>query len=312
MSSFIFASSAGAASSYDQVVNPVNSLTITESADNPLCATNLSASWADEFRSTLSGDMLASFDSRKAWSVSIVYYSEENYARPAAVYINWWEEASLPDTAIFNGNYLLANPTHRGGLSVSWNNGCALHGWSQPNPGSAAIAGYDSMAAQYSMRPFLLYGINVNYPTGYEGKYVPIDITQPIDTPPVDEPPTEEPPTPETPTKKKPSNKETYGPTTHTGTIDCGFKKLKGMMIFQDGVADWATLSNFESEYRATWGYNLTSSSYNISVNCGGQMVNSVGVVDPSTTSGDWICQPGTELPKMLRGWERKGHCVTS
>jgi len=167
------------------------------------------------------------------------------------------------------------------------------------------------------MRPYLIYGINVDYPIDYEGKYITIDITQPIDTPPADEPPTEEPPAEDPPTvtvpiKKKPSNKEVYGPITYTGTIDCGFKKLQGMMIFQDGVAGWATLSNFESEYRATWGYNLTGSTYNISVNCGGQMTNSVGVVDPSTTSGDWMCQPGTKLPRLLRGWERKGYCVLS
>jgi hypothetical protein len=82
-------------------------------------------------------------------------------------------------------------------------------------------------------------------------------------------------------------------PTLYSGTVDCFGENPLAMIIEQDANDGSATLTP-ESLGRATWEYALTSDSYSIAVNCGGTWAYSYGSVYPSTTSGDWVCDPYT------------------
>lgn len=84
-------------------------------------------------------------------------------------------------------------------------------------------------------------------------------------------------------------------PTPYTGTVDCGGETPLLMSMYQPGNWGAATLIS-TSLGRADWSYGLTSSPYSFTVDCGGTLASSAGTVDPTTTSGDWVCDVyGTE-----------------
>jgi hypothetical protein len=75
-----------------------------------------------------------------------------------------------------------------------------------------------------------------------------------------------------------------------TGTVDCGGTETPtGMLIYQWGN-NGAALLTYESTGREYWSYPLTSSNYTFTIICGNDVVGPAGVVDPATTSGDWVC----------------------
>jgi hypothetical protein len=82
-------------------------------------------------------------------------------------------------------------------------------------------------------------------------------------------------------------------PVLYSGTVDCFGETPLAMIIAQDANDGSATLTP-ESLGSATWEYALTSDQYSIAVNCGGTWAYSDGSVSPSTTSGDWVCDPYT------------------
>lgn len=99
------------------------------------------------------------------------------------------------------------------------------------------------------------------YPSGYEGVLIPSEYT---------------PPTPQP----------------YSGTVDCFGNDPQHMLIYQAGNDGAATLT-YESLGRATWEYSLfPDTPYAIVVDCEGTLVNSYGTVIPSSTSGDWVCDP--------------------
>lgn len=101
------------------------------------------------------------------------------------------------------------------------------------------------------------------YPSEYEGELIPSEYV---------------PPTPEP----------------FAGTVDCFGEDLQYMLIYQAGNDGAATLT-YESLARATWEYGLLPDTpYAIVVSCGGALVNSYETAIPSSTSGDWVCDPYT------------------
>lgn len=175
----IFAGGASATSSYDHIVKPVDSLTIVNR--DLSCTMDLSTSWAGNLRDILSGEQLVSFDNREAWAVSLQYDSMENFI-PSAVQVYWWESSDLPDTATFFPSELHVSNAHVAGIYIQhpWAvppGTCSLTGHVvYPSPWGSAIAAYDS-GSSYNLRPFLAYGVDIDYPADYEGEYIPSSYT---------------------------------------------------------------------------------------------------------------------------------------
>lgn len=175
---------ANAASADDQVVSVVDALIIPNTSSATSCGRDLSTTWASEFRNDLSGTNLTSFDNREAWGVSLAYANEGlgGSLIATAVYIYWWEAADLPDTATFKFNdRLVADPTRWGSLSIDWVN-CTVDGSVFSSTSAHSIAAIDPYDSQYYTRPFLLHGISVDYPSGYEGEIIPSTFTPPAPT----------------------------------------------------------------------------------------------------------------------------------
>lgn len=171
LSVIVLAVPASATSAYDNVVTPIDSLVI----GSP-CTRDLSATWSSELRSHLGGADLASFDNRVAWSVTYAHGSEGPGSE--VIYISWWE-AEAPATASFSAipGALMASAPSGAGLLYVDPNDCSVGGWAltpgflayvgatRPGPGPEDINGW--------LRPFELVGVNVDYPSGYEGALVP-------------------------------------------------------------------------------------------------------------------------------------------
>lgn len=102
---------------------------------------------------------------------------------------------------------------------------------------------------------------HLQYPVGYAGDLIPTEYTTPVPVP-------------------------------FAGTVDCFGEDPQSMMIYQYTNNGAATLT-YESLGRATWEYSLLPNTpYAIVVDCDGTLANSYGAVVPSSTSGDWVCDP--------------------
>lgn len=169
--------SARAVSSADLIIKPVDSL-VLRSFDGGSCTIDLTSSWESELRSDLTSEQLASFNNRQAWAVSQGYDSMFDFT-PSYVRVLWWDSSNLPATASFTHNALTQSTAHEGLLSIG--SGCTVSSYVNMSPyWYGSLAAYDSEyngEHRYNVRPFLAHGIDINYPVGYEGEYVPSDNT---------------------------------------------------------------------------------------------------------------------------------------
>lgn len=167
-------STAHASSQYDNVVSSVNSVVVKEGMSS--CTIDVTLTWASDIRSFLNPTQLASFDDKVAWGVSLKEIPGDVFV--ADVY--WWDSQDLPATATFDGNTLKTTPAHTGTLLV-WHNGvaCQMDGYGSSSMSEATVAEYDPDTLTHPMRPFLLYGANISYPTGYEGEQIASSYTPP-------------------------------------------------------------------------------------------------------------------------------------
>ncbi len=185
--SSMLSGTAHATSSYDHVISTVDRLEIVGLPNAALCKIDLSHSWADDFRTFLSGDDLASFDNRVAWSVSVAYADDGYGILPTSIFIYWWELDDLPNEATFTSrvsgsityDQLVApRPTGAGTLEVSWGDCSLIGGALSLSSTNISIATYSSATPVYPPhrdRPFVLYGFDVDYPVGYEGEFIPAE-----------------------------------------------------------------------------------------------------------------------------------------
>lgn len=175
----IISGKASADTIYDDLIAPIGSLVIPNSS-NPSankCGRDLSENWMSEYRKTLNSTELSSFDNRVAWGVSYVH----GYEGPtsSSLYIYWWESGDLPTSIGFNDTYSLnSEATHFGSLTVGTWLDCELVGGTFPfNTAGIATAKPSSADLGGWIQPFVLVGVEIDYPDGYEGKYIPTEYT---------------------------------------------------------------------------------------------------------------------------------------
>jgi hypothetical protein len=164
----VSAGSASAASTADLIVKPTDSLAIVNYDES--CVIDLSTTWAGDFRNFLSGEQLASFDNREAWAVSVWYDSLENF-KPNHVVVYWWDSTNLPATATFTHDALNQSNAQVGYMYIPYDQ-CGLAAYFPSQQWPMPLAQYMG-GSTYNLRPFLAYGVDINYPDGYEGELVP-------------------------------------------------------------------------------------------------------------------------------------------
>lgn len=198
-----------------------------------------------------------------SWAVGVQQH-RMNTGYDAVVYLAW---NSTGGELVFNGGQLATSPMGAKYAQLYMYRdlfgygGCtpAIRAFDAPvalstYPGvdtSTTVNGYYS--SNYFAKEWA-----VTYPSGYAGEYI-----------------RDEPPTPVT--------------TPYTGTINCTDGNPVFMLIYQLGNNGTATLSSVSSG-AANWSYNLTSSPYQATIQCGSTLAASVGTVDPLTSSTDWVC----------------------
>ena len=176
------ADQANAATGYDSAINPVGALRLY---GDPGCdPINLSSTWEKEITSRYTGAELDSFVNRKAWVVTAGYKPGSNVI--SSVSVAWWgpndegavaefSSESIPDKT-FNKLSITSGTTYferfrqsPGQCGVLMNEGLDM----QDGVSLGTEVQPAGSSAYYLERPFEVAGVEISYPTGYEGVYAP-------------------------------------------------------------------------------------------------------------------------------------------
>lgn len=174
---------ARAESDYDLIINPLQSLVFPPvylGVPSTACTKDFSTSWKDDFRNFLNGDELASFDNRVAWVVSGAYVPEGPGGSMVSdrVIVSWWDSTDLPAMASFASTQELKKATLSHGGYMTVGTDCVVYGGSSVR-NAGTIAFYDPTTATHPTRPFLQYGVDIDYGDDYEGAIIPTQYTPP-------------------------------------------------------------------------------------------------------------------------------------
>lgn len=244
-------SGAQAASIYDTTYK--NTSTLIQKGYYGCSDQDITNSWSDYLTNDEFSGVEESFAlaiSQGRWGVS-VGYGQVNvfWTEDDSLYLDWMD-------SVYGGGYSIlakGNGIHRAEFSLS--------GYYSPKPCLPYISSYWTSATDVVITDKYGYNKNLfvvtdylNYPPNYDGSSIPSEVQT----------------------------------TPYTGTLDCGVTPTY-MLITQGGRTNAVTLSPSSITGIYDWAYYLTSGTYMVTVECGGNIAHSP-VVSPDEVDTDWVC----------------------